>query len=297
MSTIAFIGLGKMGGPMAANLAKAEHDVRGFDLSDQARAAAEEAGSTTFDSAVAAAEGAEVVITMLPNGGLVKQVIGEILQSTEDSAQKPGLFIDSSTIAVTEAREIAELVQAAGSHFVDAPVSGGMSGAQAGTLAFMVGGDSADFDAAHPLLEVMGRSITHCGGIGNGQAVKACNNMILAVHQIALAEALVLGERLGLDHQGFFDVVSNATGASWALTTNAPVPDVVPTSPANNDFAPGFASALMLKDLKLAMASAEKTHTDTTLGRIAAGQYADFVDAGNGGLDFSAIINEIRAKK
>lgn len=297
MSTIAFIGLGNMGGPMAANLAKAGHDVQGFDLSDQARAAAEEAYATTFDSAVAATEGAEVVITMLPNGGLVKQVIGEILQSAEDSAQKPGLFIDSSTIAVTEAREIAELVQAAGSHFVDAPVSGGMSGAQAGTLAFMVGGDSADFDAAHPLLEVMGRSITHCGGIGNGQAVKACNNMILAVHQIALAEALVLGERLGLDHQAFFDVVSNATGASWALTTNAPVPDVVPTSPANNDFAPGFASALMLKDLKLAMASAEKTHTDTILGRIAAGQYADFVDAGNGGLDFSAIINEVRAKK
>nr|WP_120491661.1 3-hydroxyisobutyrate dehydrogenase [Corynebacterium lactis] len=302
MSTIAFIGLGNMGGPMAANLVSAGHTVRGFDLSDAARATAEEAGAYTFDSAVEAADGAEVVITMLPNGGLVKQVIGDILEATgPGSAGSEGgperLFIDSSTIAVTEAREAAELVQAAGSCFVDAPVSGGMAGAQAGTLAFMVGGDKNDFDAAKPLLEAMGRSITHCGGIGNGQAVKACNNMILAVHQIALAEAIVLGERLGLDHQAFFDVVSNATGASWALITNAPVPDVVPTSPANKDFAPGFASALMLKDLKLAMASAEETHTDTVLGRIAAGQYADFVDAGNGGLDFSAIINEVRSKK
>ncbi|WP_018298075.1 3-hydroxyisobutyrate dehydrogenase [Corynebacterium lubricantis] len=293
MAKIAFLGLGNMGGPMSANLANAGHEVAGFDVVPEARDKAAAAGVTPFESAAEVAKGAEVIITMLPNGALVEQVVREVL----DAEDVPRLFIDSSTIAVAEAREIASLVEDAGSRFLDAPVSGGVAGSQAGTLAFMVGGSKEAFDEAHSILEPMAKSVTHCGATGNGQAVKACNNMILAVQQIVLAEAIVLGERLGLEHQAFYDVVSNATGNSWSLSVNAPVPDVVPTSPANHDFAPGFSSALMLKDLKLAMASAEETGTDTELGRIAAQQYGAFVDEGNGGLDFSAIINEVRNRR
>ena len=292
MTTIAFIGLGNMGGPMAANLAKAGHEVRGFDVVEEARDRAAEQGITIIETAEEAAKGAEVVFTSLPNGGLVKQVLESVLAANEDAKT----YVDVSTIAVAEARELADTVSKAGSAFLDAPVSGGIAGAAAGTLAFMVGGTAEDFGKVKPLLDIMGKSVTHCGDIGNGQAVKACNNMILAVQQIVLAEALVLGERLGLDHQAFYDVVSNATGNSWSLSVNAPVPDIVPSSPANNDFKPGFASALMLKDLKLAMAAAEDTKTDTVLGRIAEEQYASFVDQGHGGLDFSAIISEVRSK-
>ncbi|MCG7259934.1 MULTISPECIES: 3-hydroxyisobutyrate dehydrogenase [unclassified Corynebacterium] len=292
MTTIAFIGLGNMGGPMAANLAKAGHEVRGFDVVEEARDRAAEQGITIIETAEEAAQGAEVVFTSLPNGGLVKQVLESVLAANEDAKT----YVDVSTIAVAEARELADTVSKAGSAFLDAPVSGGIAGAAAGTLAFMVGGTAEDFGKVKPLLDIMGKSVTHCGDIGNGQAVKACNNMILAVQQIVLAEALVLGERLGLDHQAFYDVVSNATGNSWSLSVNAPVPDIVPSSPANNDFKPGFASALMLKDLKLAMAAAEDTKTDTVLGRIAEEQYASFVDEGHGGLDFSAIISEVRSK-
>ncbi|WP_339017391.1 3-hydroxyisobutyrate dehydrogenase [Corynebacterium hesseae] len=292
MTTIAFIGLGNMGGPMAANLAKAGHEVRGFDVVEEARDRAAEQGITIIETAEEAAQGAEVVFTSLPNGGLVKQVLESVLAANEGAKT----YVDVSTIAVAEARELADTVSKAGSAFLDAPVSGGIAGAAAGTLAFMVGGTAEDFGKVKPLLDIMGKSVTHCGDIGNGQAVKACNNMILAVQQIVLAEALVLGERLGLDHQAFYDVVSNATGNSWSLSVNAPVPDIVPSSPANNDFKPGFASALMLKDLKLAMAAAEDTKTDTVLGRIAEEQYASFVDEGHGGLDFSAIISEVRSK-
>ncbi len=292
MTTIAFIGLGNMGGPMAANLAKAGHEVRGFDVVEEARDRAAEQGITIIETAEEAAKGAEVVFTSLPNGGLVKQVLESVLAANEDAKT----YVDVSTIAVAEARELADTVSKAGSAFLDAPVSGGIAGAAAGTLAFMVGGTAEDFGKVKPLLDIMGKSVTHCGDIGNGQAVKACNNMILAVQQIVLAEALVLGERLGLDHQAFYDVVSNATGNSWSLSVNAPVPDIVPSSPANNDFKPGFASALMLKDLKLAIAAAEDTKTDTVLGRIAEEQYASFVDEGHGGLDFSAIISEVRSK-
>lgn len=292
MTTIAFIGLGNMGGPMAANLAKAGHEVRGFDVVEEARDRAAEQGITIIETAEEAAQGAEVVFTSLPNGGLVKQVLESVLAANEDAKT----YVDVSTIAVAEARELADTVSKAGSAFLDAPVSGGIAGAAAGTLAFMVGGTAEDFGKVKPLLDIMGKSVTHCGDIGNGQAVKACNNMILAVQQIVLAEALVLGERLGLDHQAFYDVVSNATGNSWSLSVNAPVPDIVPSSPANNEFKPGFASALMLKDLKLAMAAAEDTKTDTVLGRIAEEQYASFVDEGHGGLDFSAIISEVRSK-
>lgn len=292
MTTIAFIGLGNMGGPMAANLAKAGHEVRGFDVVEEARDHAAEQGITIIETAEEAAQGAEVVFTSLPNGGLVKQVLESVLAANEDAKT----YVDVSTIAVAEARELADTVSKAGSAFLDAPVSGGIAGAAAGTLAFMVGGTAEDFAKVKPLLDIMGKSVTHCGDIGNGQAVKACNNMILAVQQIVLAEALVLGERLGLDHQAFYDVVSNATGNSWSLSVNAPVPDIVPSSPANNDFKPGFAAALMLKDLKLAMAAADDTKTDTVLGRIAEEQYASFVDEGHGGLDFSAIISEVRSK-
>ena len=287
MTTIAFIGLGNMGGPMAANLATAGHEVRGYDVVPEACDRARQNGITVCADPAEAADGATVIITSLPNGGLVSQVLTPLFAPDL-------LFIDCSTIAVDEARTLADAASAAGARFLDAPVSGGIAGAAAGTLAFMVGGDEAAFAEATPLLDVMGRSVTHCGATGTGQAVKACNNMILAVQQIALSEALVLGERLGLSHQAFYDVVANATGSSWSLTVNAPVPDVVPTPPANNEFKPGFASALMLKDLKLAMAAAESTGTDTVLGRIAAEQYAAFVDEGNGGLDFSAIINEVR---
>ena len=290
ITTVAVIGLGNMGGPMAANLAKSGLSTRGFDVSDQARSTAEEAGVLTFETAAEAAQGAEAVITMLPNGDLVKKVVGELMES--DSTVK--LYIDSSTISVQDAREVGELIQERGSLFVDAPVSGGVTGSQAGTLAFMVGGTEQAFNQAKPLLDIMGRSITHCGQSGNGQAVKACNNMILAVQQLVLSEAIVLGERLGLEHQAFFDVVSNATGNSWSLSVNAPIPDVVPTSPANNEFKPGFSSALMLKDLKLAMESAETTGTNTVLGKIAADTYAAFVEDGHGNLDFSAVINELR---
>lgn len=292
MTTIAFIGLGNMGGPMAANLAKAGHEVRGFDVVEEARDRAAEQGISIIETAEEAAQGAEVVFTSLPNGGLVKQVLESVLAANEDAKT----YVDVSTIAVAEARELADTVGKAGSAFLDAPVSGGIAGAAAGTLAFMVGGTAEDFAKVKPLLDIMGKSVTHCGDIGNGQAVKACNNMILAVQQIVLAEALVLGERLGLDHQAFYDVVSNATGNSWSLSVNAPVPDIVPSSPANNDFKPGFAAALMLKDLKLAMAAADDTKTDTVLGRIAEEQYASFVDEGHGGLDFSAIISEVRSK-
>ena len=291
MSTIAFIGLGNMGGGMAANLVKAGHTVRGFDVVEEACERAADNGVEIIASAEEAAQGADIVITSLPNGGLVKQVLEPII-AAEDTAP---IFVDVSTTAVSEARELADAVSAVGSRFLDAPVSGGMAGAANGTLAFMVGGEKEDFDKVKPVLEAMGKSVTHCGQTGNGQAVKACNNMILAIQQIALSEALVLGERLGLDHQAFYDVVSNATGNSWSLTVNAPVPDIVPGSPGDNDFKPGFAAALMLKDLKLAMAAAEETKTDTVLGKIATQQYAKFVDEGHGGLDFGAIINDVRA--
>lgn len=292
-TTIAFIGLGNMGGPMAANLAKAGHTVRGFDVVEEARQRATENGIEVIETAEEAAAGADVVITSLPNGALVAQVVGAILAAQPE----PKLYIDVSTIAVGQARELAATVTEAGSQFLDAPVSGGIAGAAAGTLAFMVGGDAQAFEQAKPLFEIMGRAVTHCGDTGTGQAVKACNNMILAVHQIALSEAIVLAERLGVDHQVFYDVVSNATGNSWSLTVNAPVPEIVPTSPANNDFKPGFAAALMLKDLNLAMAAAEESQTDTVFGRLATEQFNDFVEEGNGGLDFSAIIKEIREKK
>ena len=278
-----------MGAPMSANLVAAGHDVRGFDLSEAAMAAAREGGVQTFPSMTEALEGAEVVITMLPNGALVTSTYDEVLGEAEAGT----LFIDSSTISVDDARAVHEQAVAAGMLQVDAPVSGGVKGATAGTLAFMVGGEDEAFAAAQPLLEPMAGKVIHCGGAGAGQAAKVCNNMVLAVHQIAIGEAFVLAERLGLEHQALFDVVTGATGNSWALHTNCPVPGPVPTSPANNEFKPGFATALMNKDLGLALSALESTGTVAPLGAAAAALYDEFAQD-HGDKDFSAIITSIR---
>jgi len=234
MSTVAFLGLGHMGGPMSKNLVGAGHTVRGYDPVPAAVDAATANGVEVFDSALAAVSGAEVVITMLPNGDLVKRCYAEILPATGEGT----LFIDSSTISVDDAREVHALAGSHGVAQLDAPVSGGVKGAVAGTLAFMVGGDSAAVRRAEPILEPMAGKIIHCGHAGAGQAAKVCNNMVLAVHQIAIGEAFVLAEKLGLSAQSLFDVITGATGNCWAVHTNCPVPGPVPTSAANNDFKP-----------------------------------------------------------
>lgn len=289
---VAFLGLGHMGLPMAANLLKSGHDVRGFDLMSGAIASAAAAGIPIAGSGAEAAADADVVITMFPAG---RHVIAAY-QDELLAAAKPGtLFIESSTIAVDEAQTAHELALAAGHRSIDAPVSGGVVGAENGTLAFMVGGSDADFAEARPLLEVMGKRIVHCGGPGLGQAAKVCNNMVLAVSQIAVAEAFVLGERLGLEHQALFDVVSQASGQCWAITTNCPVPGPVPTSPANRDYQPGFAGALMAKDLGLALQAIEQTSTDARMGRLAQQIYAAFAAGDGAARDFSGIITDIRA--
>jgi len=297
MTTIAFLGLGHMGLPMAKNLQSAGRHVIGFDVVPAALDAAREAGIEVAASGPDAAARADVVLTMFPSGR-------HVIDAYRGSDTVPGLltvaapgtlFIDSSTIAVDEARAAHELADAAGFHSLDAPVSGGVVGAENATLAFMVGGSDEDFQAALPLLETMGRRIVHCGGPGLGQAAKVCNNMILAISQIAVAEAFVLGERLGLTHQALFDVASNASGQCWALTTNCPVPGPVPTSPANRDYQPGFAGALMSKDLGLALQAIESTGADAKLGRHAQEIYAAFAAGDGAGQDFSGIINTIRA--
>lgn len=290
-TVIAFLGLGHMGLPMAKNLAAAGHEVRGFDLVPAAIEAAEAAGIPVAANGAAAVTGAEVVITMFPAG---RHVI-EAYRSELLAAARPGtLFIESSTIAVDEARTAHELAVAAGHRHIDAPVSGGVVGAENGTLAFMVGGADDDFTAALPLLEIMGKRVVHCGGPGLGQAAKVCNNMVLAVSQIAVAEAFVLGERLGLEHQALFDVVSQASGQCWSITTNCPVPGPVPTSPANRDYQPGFAGALMAKDLGLALQAIEQTSTDAQMGRLAQQIYAAFAAGEGATRDFSGIITDIR---
>jgi 3-hydroxyisobutyrate dehydrogenase len=291
MTRIAFLGLGHMGLPMAVNLTKAGHEVHGFDLMPAAVEAARAAGIPIADSGADAARNAEVVITMFPAG---KHVL-EAYEGGLLAAAAPGtLFIESSTIAVDEAQAAHALAVAAGHRSVDAPVSGGVVGAEGGTLAFMVGGADEDFAAALPLLEAMGKRIVHCGGPGLGQAAKVCNNMILAVSQIAVGEAFVLGERLGLSHEALFDVVSQASGQCWSITTNCPVPGPVPTSPANRDYQPGFAGALMAKDLGLALQAIEQTSTDAKMGRLAQELYAAFAAGGGAGRDFSGIITDIR---
>jgi len=287
--TIAFLGLGNMGGPMAANLIRAGHTVRGFDPVPAAAAAAAAAGATVFDSTADAVTEADVVITMLPNGDVVRRCYAEVLPVARAGA----LFIDSSTISVNDAREVHSKAESHGVSQLDAPVSGGVKGAVAGTLAFMVGGDESAAQRARPVLEPMAGKIIHCGATVAGQAAKVCNNMVLAVQQIAIGEAFVLAEKLGLTAQSLFDVITGATGNCWAVHTNCPVPGPVPTSPANNDFKPGFATALMNKDLGLAMDAVTSTGSAAPLGSHAAEIYAKFA-ADHGALDFSAVIETLR---
>ncbi|MBS9535624.1 3-hydroxyisobutyrate dehydrogenase [Mycobacterium sp. M1] len=289
MATVAFLGLGHMGGPMAANLVAAGHTVRGFDPVPAAAAAAETTGVTVFPSAVEAVAGADEVLTMLPNGDLVKSCYTEILPAVRPGA----LLIDSSTISVADARAAHALAGEHGLAQLDAPVSGGVGGAAAGTLAFMVGGDAEALERARPILEPMAAKVIHCGAAGAGQAAKICNNMVLAVQQIAVAEAFVLAEKLGLADQALFDVMTGATGNCWALHTNCPVPGPVPTSPANRGFEPGFAAALMNKDLGLAMHAVDDTGASAPLGSHAAQIYAEFA-AEHPGQDFSAVITTLR---
>jgi 3-hydroxyisobutyrate dehydrogenase len=287
--SVAFLGLGHMGGPMSTNLVAAGHTVRGFDPVATAAEAAANNGIAVFDNGPAAVAAAEVVITMLPNGDAVKRCYAEILPAAQEGA----LFIDSSTISVDDAREVHASAASHGIPQLDAPVSGGVKGAVAGTLAFMVGGDEAVLDNARPVLEPMAGKIIHCGAAGAGQAAKVCNNMVLAVQQIAIGEAFVLAERLGLSAQSLFDVITGATGNCWAVHTNCPVPGPVPTSPANHNFKPGFATALMNKDLGLAMDAVSSTGSAAPLGSHAAEIYAKFA-AANADKDFSAVIEMLR---
>ncbi|MFE6081545.1 3-hydroxyisobutyrate dehydrogenase [Streptomyces virginiae] len=293
-TTVAFIGLGHMGGPMAANLVRAGHRVLGFDLVPELLADAAATGVEPAASAIAAAADADVVITMLPAGGHVLALYreGGLL-----GAARPGtLFVDCSTIDVADARAAHQAAGAAGHRSLDAPVSGGVVGARAASLTFMAGGGAEEFAAAEPLLGAMGRKAVHCGTAGAGQAAKICNNMILAVSMIGVSEAFVLAESLGLDHQALYDVASTASGQCWALTVNCPVPGPVPGSPANRDYLPGFAAPLMAKDLALAANALRAGGVEAQLGLKAAELYADFAAGEGAGLDFSAIVHTLRPR-
>ena len=290
MSTIAFLGLGHMGGPMAANLVQAGHTVRGFDPLPAACEHAASEGVAISASAPEAVAGADAVISMLPNGTLLLELYAEILSVLGADT----LLIDCSTVDVADAREAQARAVAAGHRMVDAPVSGGVVGATASTLTFMVGGEDASFAAAEPILAAMGKKIVHCGGPGSGQAAKICNNMILGISMIAVSEAFVLAEALGLSDQALYDVASTASGSCWALNTNCPVPGPVPASPANRDYEAGFAVALMAKDLGLAANALREHGVAGELGLRAAERYAQLRDTGHAGKDFSDVINEIR---
>ncbi|MBO6797951.1 3-hydroxyisobutyrate dehydrogenase [Maricaulis sp.] len=286
MATIAFIGLGNMGSGMAANLVKAGHDVKAFDLSDAAVAQAVEQGASAAGSATDAVAGADAVVTMLPAGKHVRAVYeGQVFP-----AAAPGtLFLDCSTIDVDSARHVGGAAVDKGFKFVDAPVSGGVAAATGGTLTFMVGGSADDFAAAEPFLQAMGKAVIHAGDTGAGQAAKICNNMLLAITMIGTCEAFALAEKLGLDQQKFFDISSKASGQSWSMTSYCPVPGPVQTTPANNDYQPGFATAMMLKDLKLAQDAAQSAGASTPLGAQAEALYAMFDNLGGRDKDFSGI--------
>ena len=292
MTTIAFIGLGNMGGPMAGNLVKAGHDVRAFDLAEASRDAAAKLGVRIAASGKEAVAEADIVVTMLPAGKHVLSVWADILPAVKAGA----LVIDCSTIDVDSARKAHAIADEHGCLSLDAPVSGGVGGATAGTLTFMVGGTDAAFERGEPILQAMGRRIVHCGAAGNGQAAKICNNMILGISMIGVSEAFVLAEKLGLSHQALFDVASTSSGQCWSLTTYCPVPGPVPTSPANNDYKPGFASALMLKDLKLSQEAAQAAGASTPLGAAATQLYGLHNAWGEGGADFSAIVHLLRGR-
>lgn len=293
---IAFLGLGNMGGPMARNLKEAGHDVVAFDLMEAAREHAVADGLNIAGTGEEAVRDAEVVITMFPAGKHVLAAYrGSDGQTGLLAAARPNtLFIDCSTISVDEAVEAAGLVRDAGHRALDAPVSGGTAGAEGGTLTFMVGGPQDNVDAARELLETMGHKIVHCGDNGAGQAAKCCNNMLLAITTIGASEAFTLGSKLGLTDQALFDVMSTSAAQCWSVTTNCPVPGPVPGNPASNDYKPGFATKLMAKDLGLALAALESTGTSASFGRAAQKAYAEFTEAGNGDLDFSAIIQTMR---
>jgi 3-hydroxyisobutyrate dehydrogenase len=290
---IAFIGLGNMGGPMVANLVKAGHRVAGYDLSAACSEAAKAGGATIAQSAREAVAEAEVAITMLPAGKHVLSVWAEIAPSAP-----PGtLFIDCSTIDLDSARKAHALAADHGRPSLDAPVSGGVAGATAATLTFMAGGSREAFAQAEPILAAMGKRVVHCGEAGAGQAAKICNNMILGISMIGVAEAFVLAETIGLSHKALFDVASTSSGQCWSLTSYCPVPGPVPTSPANNGYKPGFAAALMLKDLRLAQEAALAAGATTPLGAEAAQIYALFAGAGHADEDFSAVVNFVRGLK
>jgi 3-hydroxyisobutyrate dehydrogenase len=295
MTDIGFIGLGNMGGPMARNLVKAGHKVKGFDLAPAAIEAAKANGVSVVTSAAEAAQGVEVVITMLPAGQHVRAVYTGA-NGVVGLAKKGALLIDCSTIDVASARAVHEAAAAAGMGMLDAPVSGGVAGADAGTLTFMVGGTEKAFGRGKPLLEAMGRTIVHAGGAGNGQAAKVCNNMILGITMIGISEAFTLAEKLGLEQQKLFDISSKASGSCWAMLNHLPVPGIVETSAANRDYKPGFAAAMMHKDLKLSQEAAAQAGAATPMGAEATALYTMFVNAGNGDLDYSAIIKMIRGK-
>lgn len=292
MANVAFIGLGNMGGPMAANLVKAGHTVSGFDVMQANLDKAGEAGVTAAATAAEAAHGADVVITMLPAGQHLRDVYtgaGGVMAAVGKGA----LLIDCSTVDVESARAVAKAAADAGLDMVDAPVSGGVGGATAGTLTFMVGGSDTAFSRAEPILQAMGKTIVHAGGSGTGQAAKICNNMILGISMIAVSEAFVLAKSLGLDAQKLFDIASKSSGQCWSLTSYCPVPGPVPTSPANRDYQAGFTAAMMLKDLRLAQQAASQTGAATPLGAEAASLYALFCNSGRSGVDFSGIIKMI----
>ncbi|MBL26422.1 MAG: 3-hydroxyisobutyrate dehydrogenase [Rhodospirillaceae bacterium] len=292
---IGFVGVGNMGGPMARNLLKAGHTVAAFDLSKASVDAVVADGATAAASAVAAVDGADVVVTMLPAGEHVASVYlgddGLIARSGTGA-----LLIDCSTIDVETARTVAAAAGEAGREMLDAPVSGGVGGAEGGTLTFMVGGSEEAFSRGKPLFDVMGKTVVHAGPSGNGQVAKCCNNMLLGISMVALGEAFTLAERLGLDAQTLFDISSKSSGMNWAMMNHLPVAGPVPTSAANRDFKPGFATDMMLKDLRLAQKAAIAGGVSTPLGAEAAALYAMFSNAGNGGLDYSAIIKMIAGK-
>ncbi len=285
--TIAFIGLGNMGGGMAANLVRNSYDVRAFDLSEDALARAEAAGCTRVQSAADAVAGADAVVTMLPAGTHVETVYaGDLF-----SAASPGaLFLDCSTIDVATARRVTAAAVSRGFEMIDAPVSGGIAAANAGTLTFMVGGADGSFARAKPILSAMGKAVIHAGGAGNGQAAKICNNMLLGATMIATCETFALAQKLGLDPQTFYDISSVSSGQSWSMTSYCPLPGVGPHSPADNDYQGGFAVALMLKDLKLATEAAARVDASVPMGHAAEALYQLLANKGEGGRDFSSII-------
>ncbi|MFN3864137.1 MAG: 3-hydroxyisobutyrate dehydrogenase [Erythrobacter sp.] len=286
---IAFIGLGNMGGGMAANLVRAGHEVRAFDLSETALAAARAAGCTTYPTAKQACAGAEAVVSMLPNGAIVKQVYWD---DVIGHAPKGAILLDCSTIDVATAREVISVAEQHGYQMVDAPVSGGIAAASAGTLTFMVGGSEEAFARAQPILQAMGKAVIHAGAAGNGQAAKICNNMLLAIHMIGTCEAFAMAEKLGLDPQIFYDIASVSSGQCWSMTSYCPVPGVGPKTPADNDYQGGFAAGLMLKDLKLAMEAAAAAGAKVELGDHARAIYEAFAKD-HPSTDFSGIIRTL----